>query len=175
MYFITKRDSDTGKKFEEVVRKRKLYFDAQIALADEYGYEKWRYGHFSAFGGISACIFINPPDEKVWKKIKNPNEFMPRRNIKEGKEILKRFEELPSIKYQELNMCIGWDEDWNCIGFAFPVTTILGLRLMMIGTLKCQKTARKSLSQSISRYSLIKSLRTKITQSLFLKSIQKLN
>lgn len=117
MYFITKRDSKTGEKFAVIETKRSECFKAQIELADKYGFSKWRYAPMCISGGISSAIFKENPDTKIWKKDKS-GEWMPRLNIKEGKEIKKEFDLLPKITWEELNACIGFDEDWKCIGFA---------------------------------------------------------
>jgi hypothetical protein len=52
---------------------------------------------------------------KIWRK--EENGYYPRANTKKGKEIIKKFDELPAISHEELNAAIGWDEGIQTIGF----------------------------------------------------------
>lgn len=129
MYFITKKDSETGKKFQEIDRRRTECYEGQKAMADEYGFDKWRYGWHVVFGGISACVFNEAPDEKLWKRVKGTNEWFPRLNVIAGIAIAKRFETLPTVSRFELNMCIGFEDDLNRIGFAFSNEEYVGIEV----------------------------------------------
>ena len=121
IYCKTLKTSETGLKFQEIEKREKECLNAVIALGDELGFKSWRPGYWSAYGGVSACIFPDgvTPDPKVWKKV-NGDEYMPRLNCKEGKELHKKFEALPRVGHEELNMCIGFDAQgpFYCIGFA---------------------------------------------------------
>lgn len=118
MYFITPKDSETGKKFSAISEKRKQCYQAQKELAQKYGFTQWRSGHWVLFGKISACIFPETPDTKIWKRVNSRDEWMPKLTTKEGKEIKKDFDSLPQVSNEELNACVGYDEDWSTIGFA---------------------------------------------------------
>lgn len=118
MYYITKIDSLTGQKFAQIATKRKECHTAQKKIAEEIGFEKWRSSPWKCFGGISSCIFQKDPDEKIWRKVEGHQEWKPRRNTKQGKEIWKRFQALPTVDNCELNLCVGYDENWSTIGFA---------------------------------------------------------
>mgnify|MGYP006444623869 CR=1 FL=1 len=107
MYFKTFRISDTGKKFKKVEEKASKAFEDQKLLADELGFKSWREGYWQAFGGISCVHFDNEPDAKLWKK--NLDGYLPKLNTKAGKELQKKFDDLTSVSYDELNKCVGFD------------------------------------------------------------------
>ena len=81
MYFITKKDSETGKKFQKIAEKLEVCFENQKALAEKYGFTSWRGEYWVAAGGISSVIFPKGTtvDTKVWKEVRN-GEYMPRLN-----------------------------------------------------------------------------------------------
>ena len=118
MYFITKKDSVTGKKFAAISEKRKQCHKAQKELALRYGFNQWWQAYGVVFGGISGCLFDKEPDTKIWKYVKYLKGWMPKIGTSEGKKIMKEFNNLPHIANEELNACIGWDEDCSTIGYA---------------------------------------------------------
>lgn len=120
MYFITKKDSETGKKFQKIVNKLDVCFENQKALADKYGFTSWRSAHWEAAGGIYTVKFPKGTtvDAKLWKQVKGKDEYMPRMNTKQGKAVQADFDQATVITKAELNACIGWDESFlKCIGF----------------------------------------------------------
>lgn len=128
IYFKTLRTSETGLKFQEIEKREEECRNAVIALSDELGFESWRPVYWSAYGGVSACIFPDgvTPDLKIWKKV-NGDEYMPRLNCKDGKELNKKFEALPRVSIDELNMCIGFGgAPFKTIGFASNNETHIG-------------------------------------------------
>ena len=68
MYFITKRDSETGRKFDVLVEKIDKLGKANKAIATKYGFNKWQ--AWSIGGGIAAAIFELEPESKLWSKKK---------------------------------------------------------------------------------------------------------
>ena len=77
------------------------------------GAQKWRVGYWVAEGGVSAVIFNDPStvDKKTWKNVnRSKNEWMPRLNTPEGKEMDKKLSALPKVSIKELNACIGFQE-----------------------------------------------------------------
>lgn len=120
MYFITKKSSETGKKFQEVADKSALCdlaiqsFISKLPNVNQYVTCRW-----SAFGGLEYVIFNNTPNLKVWKKSNEvENGYSPRKTSKEGKELDLLMKQLPKVSYYELNMCIGFDKKmFKCIGF----------------------------------------------------------
>lgn len=120
MYFITKKESETGKKFQKIAEKLEVCFENQKALAEKYGFTSWRGEYWVAAGGISSVIFPKGTtvDTKVWKEVRN-GEYMPRLNIKQGKSIQADFDQAVTINKKELNACIGWKEGFSeHIGFS---------------------------------------------------------
>lgn len=118
MHFITKKTSETGKKFQVISEKADAVLKADKAVAKEIGFEQWRGGYWLVWGGFSSLIFKEKPDEKVFKKV-NGNEWMPRLNTKAGKEIQAKLDATPRVTIDELNQCIGFDgAPFKTIGFA---------------------------------------------------------
>ena len=120
MYFITEKNSETGKKFQKIADKLDVCFENQKALAKKYAFTSWRGDRWVVAVGISSVIFPKGAtiDTKVWKQIKGKDEYMPRLNIKQGKAIQADFDEAITVTKAELNACIGWDEGFSkSIGF----------------------------------------------------------
>ncbi len=119
MYFLTKKESETGKKFQKIMDKLDICHKDQKALADKYGFTSWRRSSWEAAGGISSVTFHKcaTVDAKLWKLVKGKTEYSPRLNTKEGKALQAEFKQATVITKGELNACIGWGEDFiNCIG-----------------------------------------------------------
>ena len=114
MYFITKKESETGKKFQKIVDKLKVCLEDQKALADKYGFISWRGAHWEVAGGISSVTFHKcaTVDSKLWKLVKGKTEYKPRLNTKEGKAVQADFDQATVITKGELNACIGWGESF---------------------------------------------------------------
>jgi hypothetical protein len=79
MYFITPKNSETGKKFQKIADKLDVCFENQKALAEKYGFTLWRGESWVAAGGISSVIFSQGTtvDTKIWKEVRY-GEYMPR-------------------------------------------------------------------------------------------------
>lgn len=118
MYFITKKDSETGKKFQEIVQKANAIREEQIKLANEYGFHEWSYGYGCAFGGFSSLVFEKEPDKTLYRK-ERYGGWLPRGNTKAGKAINEKLDACPRITWYELNSCIGFESVFHCIGFAW--------------------------------------------------------
>lgn len=119
MYFITPKTSDTGQKFKSIWDKIDLSLKAQKDLAKELGFYQWRLGYFKVAGGISSVSFKKEPDKKVWKNVNGAkDEWMPKKNTKEGSNIYKKMEALPSVSNNTMNKVIGLDDMFKTIGFA---------------------------------------------------------
>ena len=119
MYFITEKNSETGKNFQKIANKLDVCFENQKALAEKYGFTSWRGAYWVVAGGISSVMFPKGTtiDIKVWKEVKK-GEYMPRLNTKQGKAIQADLEQAITISKAELNACIGWDEGFSKhIGF----------------------------------------------------------
>lgn len=129
MYYITPINSNTGSKFKSLMKRMEEVFNAQKAVAEKYGFSKWRPDHFSLKGGITSVMFETPPDKKIWKYV-GENEYNPNLRSKEGKLIKKEFEELPLISFQELNQCISTDLEFGShIGYNFNNPNYIGIQV----------------------------------------------
>lgn len=118
MFFITKKDSDTGKKFTAYQEKAKECLAAVDELKKELGFSSYRGAYWSLAGGVSAVCFKTFPDKKIWKNVNGVhNEWMPRLKSKEGKELQAKFDNLPRLQYEDLNACVGVDDPISHLGF----------------------------------------------------------
>jgi hypothetical protein len=122
LYYITKKESETGKKFNDVFVKFVSIREAQLDLCEKYKFRKLREQSSLAFGGITSCGgFEKTPDSKIWKKLKTANgtddEYFPKKSSKEGKKILDEFKQISILPYSELNECIGFNDAFGSIGF----------------------------------------------------------
>ncbi|HET8886818.1 MAG TPA: hypothetical protein VFM70_10755 [Salinimicrobium sp.] len=119
MKFKVLRSSETGNKISIVEKKANEANEAARQLSKEIGFDRWRGGYWCAFGGVSCVMFKNnPPNPKLWKK--QEDGFFPKKNSKDGKELAEKFENLPSVGYDELNKTIDFDgAPWKHIGINF--------------------------------------------------------
>ncbi len=116
MYFITKKTSATGKKFQAVDTKMDKIYDAQRVIAKEIGFNQWREGYWTSYGGFSCLIFKEKPDGEIYKR--QEDGWMPRLNTKIGKEIQAKLDACPIMERDELNKCIGFGgAPFSVIGF----------------------------------------------------------
>ncbi len=119
MYLKILKTSDTGKKFQALLAKSeeciKVRKDFLLKLnASGYCEDRW-----AVFGGCEVVCFEETPDLKIWKRIKEvKNGYQPKLTSKKGVEINKEMINLPSVSRNELNSCIGFDDEvFSCIGF----------------------------------------------------------
>lgn len=117
MYYITEKNSETGKKFQVFSDKNKAIFREEKALADKYNYNEWILSGFTIRGNIAYVRFKDESqvDMSVWKK--DGQNYSPRLNTKKGKQIKADFQNLEILLWEDLNACIGWDSFGTCIGF----------------------------------------------------------
>jgi hypothetical protein len=119
MNYRVKVTDPTGLKFAEILKKKDVAWEEVKQMREKYGFGSWRPGHWAVFGGISSCFFEEAPDPKIWKST-GRKEWMPKRNIKAGKEIAKEFDALTIVEKSDLNMCIGFDgAPFKTIGFGY--------------------------------------------------------
>jgi len=105
MFFITKKDSETGKKFAEMLEKVKECRDAQKAMSEKYGFEEYT----DDWDGVGRIGWVrgfknNVYDSKIWK-ISAPKHggYAPRMKTKEGRAVAQEFSEMPFIRNSEIN------------------------------------------------------------------------
>lgn len=116
MYYITEKNSETGKKFQTFYDKRKEIYDKEQELSRKYNFQQWGINGFFIQGKIDFVRFDNENqvDMKVWKK--DGQNYSPRLNTKKGKEIQADFDQLESLSWNDLNACVGWDTFAKVIG-----------------------------------------------------------
>jgi hypothetical protein len=130
MYFITKRMSETGKKFQVIEEKVDRIHKQQIALSFELGFEQWRGHGLYVFGGFSSLVFTEQPDLKIYKLVLHPNEYMPKRNSKKGKEVDEKLNAGEVVHRKELNDCVGLNSSFTkCIGYALNNSEYFGFKV----------------------------------------------
>ena len=117
MYFITKRDSETGLKFSEIDERRKQIDLMADNLQAELKADSYCTSSSYVFGGLVSFIFKKEPDLKIWKYSKKDKDYSPRITIKAGKEIKHKMSCIPVVKRNELNKCIGFSNVMKLIGF----------------------------------------------------------
>lgn len=106
MYFITRKDSETGKKFQ-ALDKRLIERKAAInKLMEKYGLTNVYVERASFGGGIHSVEFKETPDPKLWKKARQVG-YYPKRT-KEGLAIIKDFCSIPQLSSNDINMCVGF-------------------------------------------------------------------
>ena len=120
LYYKVLKDSDTGKKFAELIQRGEACAEAAKKFLERHGFTKYRPSRISYNGGISACASPKEtPNPKIWKKAKN-GDYMPRCNTNEGRAVMEKIEALPIVDIDELNNIVGYDSDgWkhSHIGF----------------------------------------------------------
>lgn len=123
MYFKTKKDSETGKKFAKIVEKlTTIVMPAVRDFAVKHNIKQIRQAHWVAYGGISAAVFKENADKSGWKLRKGEsNEYFPSQKTAKGKEIYKELTALPVIEIEDLNSCVNFLDQapFITIGFAY--------------------------------------------------------
>lgn len=115
MYYITKKDSDTGKKFAEVYAKIEKASDETRALAKELGAKKFCTARWEVSGGLEAVILPSGTDNKALrlnKKFGFDNAYVPNLKTKEGRELKEKIANLFTVSKNELNDVVGYDDGY---------------------------------------------------------------
>lgn len=131
MFYITEKDSTTGKKFSEYLQKKESAIKSAEQLSRDFGAEDYAtYApHTKNFGGGGIyCVFFpegTKVDKKVWKEDKTykfqrspthkqwDTNWTPKETSLKGKEIKEKINALPMITERDLNACVGWNESVN--------------------------------------------------------------
>lgn len=106
MFFITKRYSETGLKFQKLDDKRKSMYLMMDNLQEEVRADNYYTSSNHAFGAIISFVFEKEPDLKIWKYSKKDNDYTPKVSSKEGKIIKEKMKLIEFISKKELNSCI---------------------------------------------------------------------
>ena len=121
MYYITRKNSETGKKMQELLDKasaiRKQISEYlkllganpnQWVCSDKYFFNT----------GVIAVVFDKEPDLKIWKEFKKiPNSYQPRMTSYEGKKIQSKFQSIGVIDRVDLNEVVGFGQVFQHVGF----------------------------------------------------------
>lgn len=124
MYYITKKDSETGKKFRAVKEKMDNIHQKQGELAEKYGFSHFINKPFCVIGQIQCVAFEDHIriDPKIWALYEERNErkfYTPKLSTSKGKQIRQDFDTLDKVFYSDINACIGFDSCRCHIGFNF--------------------------------------------------------
>lgn len=121
MYYITRKNSETGKKMQELLDKasaiRKEISDYlklvganpnQWVSSDKYFFNTV----------VRAVLFESEPDMKTWKVFENfPNSYQPRITTYEGKKIQAKLDSIEAIDRVDLNRIVGFGQVFQHVGF----------------------------------------------------------
>lgn len=114
MYYKTRVDSETGKKFTELQNKKDLLHNQNKQLAEKYGFSQWTVWSFGR--DIATVLFDEEPDGKLWHKNKD-GSYRPSKKVKAGKEIDKEFKSVSRLEMEDHNYPVGLKDPFKRIGF----------------------------------------------------------
>ena len=121
MYYITRKNSETGKKMQELLDKasaiRKEISDyLKLVGANPKSWVSSDKYFFNTV--VRAVLFESEPDMKIWKVFKNfPNSYQPRITTYEGKKIQSKFQSIGVIDRVDLNEVVGFEQVFQHVGF----------------------------------------------------------
>ena len=121
MYYITRKNSETGKKMQELLDKasaiRKEISEYLKLLGANPN--QWVSSHNYFFNTIvRAVLFESEPDMNIWKVFKNfPNSYQPRITTYEGKKIQEKLDSIEAIDRVDLNRIVGFGQVFQHVGF----------------------------------------------------------
>lgn len=109
MFYITKKDTETGKKLLAVEARVQEAFQAQKAMGEKYGFAQCANLFGAVAGGISFVVFDKEPDKKIWKKYHTGHML---RSVKAAQPIWEEFKSMPVVEKQDLNKAVGYGEKY---------------------------------------------------------------
>lgn len=122
-YYKIAKDSETGKKFAELVERYNDFKETRKKFADKYGVKGWhKYQMYLA--RVADVVFEHgtPIDRDNWKKSSEPGGYIPKVNPKD-KQLKKDWEELQSKSIQrfEVDKIVGGKDPFHQCGFDYSV------------------------------------------------------
>ena len=112
MYYITRKNSETGKKMQELLDKASAIRKEISEYLELIGAKskQWVSSNNYLFNtGVMAVFFDKEPDLKIWKEFKKiPNSYQPRMTSYEGKRIQAKFDSIEAIDRVDLNRIVGF-------------------------------------------------------------------
>lgn len=122
MFYITKRDSETGKKFADLQQLFAQSHKEKVELAKKYGFGGWT--EWQIGFGIANVVFAEGviPDEKLWKPSKSHNRdcYKPNLRTKVGRALQNELNSAKRVYPQDINFPVlrdHPDNPWMTIGF----------------------------------------------------------
>ena len=121
MYYITRKNSETGKKMQELLDKASAIRKEISEYLKLVGANpnQWVSSDKYLFNtGVMAVFFDKEPDLKIWKEFKKiPNSYQPRMTSYEGKKIQAKFDSIEAIDRVDLNRIVGFGQVFQHVGF----------------------------------------------------------
>ena len=121
MYYITRKNSETGKKMQELLDKasairKEISEYLKLLGANPKSWVSSDKYFFNTV--VRAVLFESEPDMKIWKVFKNfPNSYQPRITTYEGKKIQSKFQSIGVIDRVDLNRIVGFGQVFQHVGF----------------------------------------------------------
>ena len=121
MYYITRKNSETGKKMQELLDKasairKEISEYLKLVGANPNQWVSSEKYFFNT--GVMAVVFDKEPDLKIWKEFKkSPNCYRPRMTSYEGKKIQTKFDSIEAIDRVDLNRIVGFGQVFQHVGF----------------------------------------------------------
>ena len=121
MYYITRKNSETGKKMQELLDKASAIRKEISEYLELIGAKsnQWVSSNNYFFNTVvRAVLFETEPDMKIWKEFKKiPNSYQPRMTSYEGKKIQAKFDSIEAIDRVDLNRIVGFGQVFQHVGF----------------------------------------------------------
>lgn len=120
MYYITPKNSETGKKMQALIDKAKKIrteISDYLKVIGAKHYQWVTSDNYLLNTKINAALFDKEPDMKIWKVFKQfPNAYQPRLTTYEGKKIQAMFDSVESIDRVDLNRIVDFGQVFQRIG-----------------------------------------------------------
>ena len=121
MYYITRTNSETGKKMQELLDKASAIrkeISEYLKLLGANPKSCVSSDNYFFNTGVIAVVFDKEPDLKIWKVFKNfPNSYQPRITTYEGKKIQAKLDSIEAIDRVDLNRIVGFGQVFQHVGF----------------------------------------------------------
>ena len=121
MYYITRKNSETGKKMQELLDKASAIrkeISEYLKLVGANPNQWVSSDNYFFNTGVIAVVFDKEPDLKIWKEFKKiPNCYQPRMTSYEGKKIQSKFDSIEAIDRVDLNRIVGFGQVFQHVGF----------------------------------------------------------
>ena len=113
MYYITRKNSETGKKMQELLDKASAIrkeISEYLKLVGANPNQWVSSDNYFFNTGVIAVFFDKEPDLKIWREFKKiPNCYQPRMTSYEGKKIQSKFQSIGEIDRVDLNEVVGFN------------------------------------------------------------------